>query len=165
MKALINKYKKMSTTEKLIGAGIVGGAIYGVYKIFSNAQNNKNKELLNAAQNEAIALQKKYKATFQPSNYLAFANSIYEGTKYGIGDNYGAVRDVLKKMQNDLDVLLLIKAYGARQNYIFGIPQGEKRDLFTNIREELGNEFFGLSSSKLDAINTDWKKKNIKYQL
>lgn len=156
----------MSTTQKVVTGGVIVGGAYLLYKLFKkNEQVETNKAILTEAGKEINALNKKYTPTFQPSNYLAFANSIYEGTKYGIGDNYGSVRDILKKMKNDLDVLLLIKAYGSRQNYIFGIPQGEKKDLFTNIREELGNEFFGLSSSKLDAINEDWKKKNIKYQI
>lgn len=156
----------MTPVEKGVTIAAIAGGVYLTYKLFNkNAQVETNKAILNEAQKEINALNKKYTPTFQPSNYLAFANSIYEGTKYGIGDNYGGVRDILKKMKNDLDVLMLIKAYGSRQNYVFGIPQGEKKDLFTNIREELGNEFFGLSSSKLDAINDDWKKKNIHYQI
>lgn len=166
MANLIQRYKKLNTAEK-IGVWAIGGFIaYELTHLFGrNAQKETNKQIIVESTKELNDLNKKYTPTFKPSNYLAFANSIYEGTKYGIGDNYGAVRDLLMKMNNDLDVLLMVKAYGARQGYVFGIPQGEPKDLFTTIRNELGNEFFGLTSSKLDAINQNWKKKGIKYQI
>jgi len=104
-------------------------------------------------------------ANFTSSQYFAMANGIYEATKYGLGDNYGDVVKICKKLINNLDVAYLIKAYGTKQNYFFGIPSGEKRDLFTNIRTELGNEYGGLTAYKLDQINNDWKSKNITYQI
>ena len=84
--------------------------------------------------------------------------------KYAVGDDYGSVRDILMTMKNDLDVLLLTRAFGKKQAYAFGIPQGEPKDLFTFVRAELGNEYGGLTSYKMDAINKDWEKKGIKYK-
>ena len=148
----------------LIGAGIFAGfKVLGT--IFKSDSEKASALILTEAEKEKQALQKKYKLSYNPSQYPAFANIIYESTKYGIGDNYGAVVDTLKKLKNDLDVNQLIKVYGTKQNYIFGIPQGAPRDLFTNVRAELGNEYGGLTSYKLDAINKDWTKKGIKYKL
>jgi len=148
----------------LIGAGIFAGfKVLGT--IFKSDSEKASALILTEAEKEKQALQKKYKLSYNPSQYPAFANIIYESTKYGIGDNYGAVVDTLKKLKNDLDVNQLIKVYGTKQNYIFGIPQGAPRDLFTNVRAELGNEYGGLTSYKLDAINKDWAKKGIKYKL
>jgi hypothetical protein len=148
----------------LIGAGIFAGfKVLGT--IFKSDSEKASALILTEAEKEKQALQKKYKLSYNPSQYPAFANIIYESTKYGIGDNYGAVVDTMKKLKNDLDVNQLIKVYGTKQNYIFGIPQGAPRDLFTNVRAELGNEYGGLTSYKLDAINKDWAKKGIKYKL
>jgi hypothetical protein len=68
-------------------------------------------------------------------------------------------------MNHTLDVAILIKAYGQRQNYTFGIPTGEPRDLFTNIRAELGAEWAGLTSYRITQINNNWNAKGIKYQI
>jgi hypothetical protein len=148
----------------LIGAGVFAG-----YKILSSifkSDSEKASELiLSEAEKEKKELEKKFKLSFSPTQYAQFANSIYESTKYGIGDNYAAVVDIMKNLKNDLDVNKLITVYGSKQNYIFGIPQGAPRDLFTNIRAELGNEYLGLTSYKLNKINEDWAKKGIKYKL
>ena len=84
--------------------------------------------------------------------------------KYCVGDDYGSVRDTLMKLKNDLDVNLVVKAFGQRQGYCFGIPAGEPKDLFTFVRSELGSEYGGITSYKMDAINKDWAKKGIKYK-
>lgn len=148
----------------LIGAGIFAG--YKILSLFFKSDSEKASALiLSEAEKEKQALEKRYKLSYNPSQYPAFANIIYESTKYGIGDNYGAVVDTLKKLKNDLDVNQLIKVYGTKQNYIFGIPQGAPRDLFTNLRAELGNEYGGLTSYRIDQINNDWAKKGIKYKL
>jgi len=148
----------------LVGAGIFAGFKI-LTSIFKSDSEKASALILNEAEKEKQALEKKYKLSFNPSQYPAFANIIYESTKYGIGDNYGAVVDTLKKLKNDLDVNQLIKVYGTKQNYIFGIPQGAPRDLFTNLRAELGNEYGGLTSYRINQINTDWTKKGIKYKL
>jgi len=144
---------------------LIGGAtLYVAYKlVFKNPQDKKNEDLIKDTDKELKDNLKKYKLSFAPSQYGAFANVIYESTKYGIGDNYGAVTDTLKKLRNNADVNALVKIYGARQNYIFGIPAGEKRDLFTNVRAELGNEL-GFLKIRIDNINEDWRKKGITYR-
>jgi len=165
MNKLIENIKK-TPPEKLLIYGVAGFALYKIYNVlFNSAQDQKNTELEKENSKELNALLKKYKLTYSPANYLAFANTIYEGTKYGLGDNYEAVETTLLKMNNDADVAKLIQAYGSRQNYIFGIPAGEKRDLLTNLRAELGSDFGGVTSYRLDRVNKNWKLKRIKYIL
>ena len=60
---------------------------------------------------------------------------------------------------------LLIRSYGTKQNYVFGIPTGEKRDLFANIQAELGNEYGGLTGYRITQINNNWSSKGITYKL
>lgn len=114
---------------------------------------------------EENELAKKLTASFSDAQMTAFANQIYEGVRYGAGDDYPLVRDIMKKMKNDLDVARLVRFYGTRQLYNFGIPVGEPIDLFTTMEKELGNEWGGLSKSKITEINADWKQKGITYTL
>jgi cell shape-determining protein MreC len=166
MKNLTSKFKQANPTVQYVIAGAGLFIAYKIYKLlFKNEQQQTNQQIVQQAEKEKKELEKKFKLTFPVSQYPIFANLIYESTKYGIGDNYGAVVDTLKKLKNDLDVATLIKAYGSRQNYIFGIPAGEKRDLFTNIKAELGNEYGGLTSYRISQINNDWQKKGIKYRV
>ena len=148
----------------LIGAGIIVG-----YKIISSLWKSDSdlaaQLILDEAEKQRKELEKKFKLSYPPIQYAQMANSIYESTKYGLGDNSGAVVDLMKNLKNDLDINMLIRIYGTKQNYVFGIPQGDPRDLFTNIRAELGNEYGGLTSYRINKINEDWAKKGIKYKL
>lgn len=103
------------------------------------------------------------KQTFPDSAYMQFANTIYDGMRYAVGDDYGAVVDTCKKMMTNLDVALLIKAFGVRQNYIFGIPGGNPMDMLTFIKDELGSEFWFVD--RIGQINRDWNSKGIKYRV
>lgn len=165
IKNLTDKLKKGNPKDLLL----IGGGVFLTYslfnKLFNNEQAKSNLLIQSKAEQELKNFQQSQKLTYLPSQYEQFANIIYNSTMYGIGDNYGAVRDVLKLMKNNSDVAKLILAYGSRQNYVFGIPQGEKRDLFTNIRAELGDEYFGIYTGKLEEIRNDWAKKKITYKL
>jgi hypothetical protein len=101
--------------------------------------------------------------TYPDSQYNLTANQIYDGMRYAAGDDYGSVETNLKKMNNNLDVAMLVKAFGFRQDYLFGIPEGEPKDLFTFVKSELGNEYFGITSYRLKNINANWKGKGITY--
>ena len=105
------------------------------------------------------------KASFSDSNYNTFANTIYNSMRFAIGDDYGTVESTLKRMKNDLDVAKLIKAFGLKQDFFFGLPAGDKMDLFTFVQKELGNEYGGLTNYRVKRINEDWSKKGILYQI
>lgn len=149
---------------------IIGIGIFTGYKIVKSFFKSGSEVLTSNVLNTNLTDIQKFilqgfVPSFEYSQYPNFANIIYESTKYGIGDSYGTVVDTLKQMKNNLDVALLIKAYGTKQNYVFGIPTGEKKDLFTNIQAELGNEFGGLTSYRINQINSDWLSKGITYKL
>lgn len=152
----------------VIAVGLLtGGAIiaYKIYQTLNKPDTEKgNKNLLKDNDKELASNEKLLKQSFPDSQYDSMANQIYEGMKYGADDNYPSVRNTLMKMKNDLDVNKLVKAYGSRQLYNFGIPVGDKKDLFTAVRSELGAEWMGLSSAKMDAVNKDWAKKKIHYR-
>ena len=166
---MLDKLKNTITTNPVAKMVAIGGGIFLTYtlfnKLFGNPQATSNLLIQANAQKELTEFLKTQKLSYLPSQYEQFANIIYNSTMYGLGDNYNAVKDTLKLMKNNADVSKLITAYGSRQNYVFGIPQGEKRDLFTNIRAELGDEFFGIYTQKLEDIRKDWLKKKITYKL
>ena len=143
---------------------LVGSRVYRA--VFPTEAQRKNRELEKNIDSEISKLQGNgKKASFSDSNYNTFANTIYNSMRYAVGDDYGTVELTLKRMQNDLDVAKLIKAFGVKQDYFFGLPAGDKMDLFTYIQKELGNEYGGFTNYRVKRINEDWKKKGISYQI
>lgn len=164
-------YKELPPWAK--GVVVVGGGLVAflvlrrVYKaVFPSAEDRKSRQLLQDVNNEINVLNNQgVKASFPESAYSTFANTIYNGMRYCAGDDYGTVETTLKKMKNDLDVAKLIKAFGKRQDYCFGIPASGELDLFTYVQKELGNDWGGLTNYRVKNINADWKKKGIKYEI
>jgi hypothetical protein len=163
-------YKELPPWAK--GVVVVGGAValffvgkklYSV--VFPSDDEKRNSALARNIETEIERLQRSQKATFPESTYNTMANTIYNSMKFAVGDDYGAVQDTLKKMKNDLDVAKLIKAFGSRQDYAFGIPVGGKMDLFTYVKKELGNEWGGLTAYRVTDINKDWAAKKISYTI
>jgi len=165
MKAAYNKFRTLPMPVQVAGGAVGLFLLYKTYKlIFKNEQETSNANIKKESDKELAEFMKNYKLSYPLSQYESAANQIYEGTKYGIGDNYPMVSKVLQSMKNNADVAKLIGVYGSRQNYVFGIPVGEKKDLFTNVRSELGSNF-GFFSGHISNINDNWAKKGIKYKL
>ena len=164
-------YTELPTWAKgVVGVGLIGiGFIIGrkLYKIaFPTEAEKRNREIIDNINNDIREQETKgVRPTFPDSQYNAFANTIYEGMRYAVGDDYGAVELTLKKMINDLDVAKLIKAFGLRQDYAFGIPTGEPKDLITFVNSELGDDYGGLTNYRVKRINEDWASKGITYRL
>ncbi len=166
---IIATYKKLPVVAQ-VAIAVTGSAItlfigYKIYQALNVTDAERAAKLLKtenkSEESENIKAGMKY--SYPASQYVAMANQIYDGMKVGLGDNYGGVRDTLMLMKNDLDVNAIVKAFGQRQAYVFGIASGGPKDLFTMVKSELGDEWGGLTSYKLDAINADWKKKGISY--
>lgn len=153
-------------TVVVLGAVVVGLVLFKVYKaVFPSEKEKKNKELANNIDTEIKKHSSTLKPSYSESNYNTFANTIYESMRYAIGDDYGTVVSTLKKMKNDLDVAKLIKAFGFKQDYTFGLPEGEPKDLFTFVQSELGQEYGGVTNYRIGQINSDWEKKGITYKI
>lgn len=151
-----------------VGGGLVlflvGKKVYRT--AFPSSSTKRNKQLSDDINSEINKLKSRGMIQGYPdSAYHTMAATIYDGMRYCFGDNYGSVEDELKKVKNDLDVALLIQAFGFRQNYCFGLPSGEPKDLLTFVKSELGNDYGGLTGYRVTRINDDWKSKNIFYQI
>lgn len=149
------------------GVAVIGLFAFKIYKkVFPSAKEKENRKLLNNVDDEIKKMERSgQKPSFNEANYNTLANTLYESMRYAVGDDYGKVVEIMKSMKNDLDVSKIIKAFGIKQNYVFGIPTGEPQDLFTWIARELGEEWAGLTSYRVTQINNDWAKKGIKYKI
>lgn len=161
-----------STLNILLITGAVAVAYFGIvnplFKFIgvkkSDAQKEREKdeaEKQKANVGDVTDLTKKgLKPSYNSSNYLQFADTVWNKRKFQFGidnDEQGAV-DILKKMKNDLDVALLLRAYGLRRDWFFGVEVGQPMGLFTAIREKVSN-------SMIEQVNTDWVKKGITYRV
>lgn len=168
---LYQYYKDLPPWAKgvvVVGGGLVvylvGSRVYRA--VFPTEAQRKNRALERNVDSEISKLQGNgQRPTFADSNYNTFANTIYNSMRFAIGDDYATVESTMKRMKNDLDVAKLIKAFGTRQDYAFGIPVGSPMDLFTYVQKELGNDFAGLTNYRVRRINEDWAKKGIKYKI
>ena len=149
------------------GVAVLGYISFKIYKkLFPSDKEKENRMLLNNVDSEIDRLKRSgQKLTFAEPTYNTLANTLYESMRYAVGDDYGKVVEIMKSMKNDLDVSTIIKAFGIRQNYLFGIPTGEPQDLLTWIARELGEEWAGITSYRVTQINNDWSKKGIKYKI
>lgn len=97
-------------------------------------------------------------ATFPDFNYVDFANTIYRALRFSaVSDNKAQAADVLKQMQTDYDILKLDLAFGQRQEYLFGIPNGGRQSLSQMVSSN-------LKRKTIDAINADYAAKGMKYR-
>jgi hypothetical protein len=156
-------YQKMPTSAKVgvfIASGVVLFFLYKKIKskLFPSAEEQRQQQISQSIGGEIIILKRNFTQSYNDSQYGVYANAIYDGMRYCVGDNYDRVKDILKSMNNDLDVALLIQAYGFRQRSCFGIDAGGVDDLFTSVRNELGN-------SRAKDINNTWARSGIKYRL
>lgn len=164
-------YKDLPPWAK--GVVVVGGGLVvflvgrKIYKaVFPSDTEKRNRQLFQNINTEIQGYNNQgIKPSFSDSQYETFANTIYNSMRYAVGDDYATVELKMKEMKNNLDVAKLIKAFGKRQNYFFGLPTGEPMDLFTFIQAELGNDYAGLTNYRVKNINADWKKKGITYQI
>ncbi len=168
--AITGYYKDLPSWAK--GVVVVGGLfiVYAVGKkvfrvVFPDSSSLRNQQLAQNISQEINRLKRKHKQTFPDSQYQIFASSIFEGMRYCVGDDYGSVESTMKKMMNDLDVALLIQAYGFRKRACFGIDAGGTDDLFTSVKAELGNEWGGITGYRVTNINNDWTRKGITYRV
>jgi hypothetical protein len=156
--------------RSLIGVGVAVGtgflAVKGYKALFPSDATKRNKEMTKNIDNEISQFRSQGIAqSYELSQYGIYANTCYEGMRYAVGDNYASVEETLKKMNTDLDVALLIKAFGFRQDYAFGLPTGEPKDLFTFVQGELGADWGGLTDYRVQNVNADWLKKGITYKI
>jgi len=152
--------------EKLLigGAVVVGLFVAGKSILQGLGFIKSNEEKARDAANDA-AMDSGYQAAIANQNptktaaeWSSIAGAIYEDLKYtALSDNKSDAGYQLARVQNDADVYTLIKLFGKRQEYTFGLPLGDQKSLFTFVSTN-------LSPTTIAAINDNYRRKNIKFR-
>lgn len=99
------------------------------------------------------------KQSFPNSQYSAWANQLQEAFD-GCGTSNGVWENIFKKIKNDLDVAMLIDAYGIRTfdecNW-----EGDLGDFKGSLSEALIHE---LSASEIEEINKSLQSNQVNYR-
>lgn len=137
-------------------AYIIGNKIYVALK-------PKPQDIINI-ENDISHLNGKMTATYPDASYDNYAESIYQAQRTSLGDDSGTIEDIALLMNNDLDVAKLIKAYGTRQDYVFGFPT-DKYSLLGAMRKGISGDLYGAFSYRIGKVNSDWESKGITYRI
>ena len=166
------KFKKEIDANLLIYAGLAIGGYFAIAKVLKGLGFLKSDEQIAAEKLAAEARQKfiddaqakpdkKQTAGGTPTKSDAtfgiMANQFYEYLKYSkFDDNKKAAFEMLyTRIQNDADIAKMMKYFGLRQEYAFGIPVGRPKDF---------NQFVtsNLSKTQIDLLNQVYQKSKMK---
>ena len=90
--------------------------------------------------------------------WTIIANRIYEALRYsGISDDKEDATYQLARAKNDADIATIYKAFGKRQEYLFGVPYGGLQDLVSFIKSN-------LSGDQINTVNDNYRRKGIKFR-
>jgi hypothetical protein len=86
------------------------------------------------------------------------ADTIYNDLRYSaLADNKADAGYQVSRVKNDADMIYLIKTFGKRQEYLFGIPSGSPMGLSEFITSN-------LDRSNIDLINDNYSRKGMKFK-
>lgn len=154
-------------SKDLIKAGAILAIIYfGVVRPITNtlgltksaADKAEDNSRLDATQNIIDSILAKQKPTKTPGEWKLIADTIHRnlGTS-AISDNKADAVYQVCRIQNDADAAWLLKQFGYRNEYYFGIPTGTK-----NLPSFLVSN---LSDSQLNTIRWNHTNKGIKLKI
>lgn len=159
------KIDKNTRTNILVFGGVVAGYFLVLQPILRKLGLQKTKEEKELEQQERQAVSNYVSATLRTTRptktageWSLIARTIYEDLKYSaLDDNKEDAGYQLARVQNDGDVATLIQQFGRRQEYFFGLPLGDLKTLPEFVTSN-------LSQSKIEAINDNYRRKNIKFR-
>lgn len=139
----------VNVTGFLAGLTIVGFASYFAYKAIKKAKENKDVQgdIKDLSQQGSVQ-------TYLTGNYKTFADKIVAaGTGNLISTDKAAILDVFKNMKTDMDITLLVKAFG---KHYAGIANWDA-SLGSYLLTQIGKE-------GVDQVNHILELKSIKYR-
>jgi hypothetical protein len=152
--------------DLLIGAAVLFGGYFFVIKPLLTSlgvmksdeeikQEATNVQSVEAYYQQAITTQKPTKSE---GEWVIIADTIYNALRYSaLDDDKAAATYQIARVKNDADVALLLKAFGKRQEYAFGLPIGKPKSLQAFVRDN-------LSTAQINAINDNYFRKKIKFK-
>ena len=129
----------------IAGIGILGFVIYKNFKPRTQEEKELDKD-------EDTFIAQGQKPSFPKSQYTSFADTIQQ-ENLSFNTDEGKIYDIFKQMKNDLDIILLIEAFGERR------PQFTLNDV--GLAPFLNED---LSKSEIGEINKILTAKNIKFR-
>jgi len=147
----------------------IGAGAFAVFKLLQEFGLIDTKEERRAKKEAKIAEEKLKKSKAEEESkacstgkqtqgdtyWSGVADGIHESLKYSaVSDNKAEAERLLKMPKNNCDVLALIRLYGKRQLYVFGLPDGDVKTLQQTVISE-------LSTSRITNVNKDYEKKGI----
>jgi len=102
---------------------------------------------------------------FTDIEFKKLADILHECLKYGIGDNFGKLKNILSLIKNNADMQKLILAYGLRNNYLYGLPLGKPLNLIDMIKKQLKTNENGFFSNELNLLRKDFESKKITFKI
>ena len=144
--SLPSRAKGTLAVAVIAGIGILGFVIYKNFKPRTKEQKELDKD-------EDTFIEQGQKPSFPKSQYTAFADTIQQ-ENLSFNTDEGKIYDIFKQMKNDLDIILLIEAFGERR------PQFTLNNvgLVPFLNED-------LNSSEIGEINKILTAKNIKFRV
>lgn len=111
------------------------------------------------ALNEALkAAQAVAPSTKTDAEWIAIADTIYQDLRYSsLDDDKADAGYQIARVKNDTDVYKLIKAFGTRQEYAFGVLPLLDAGLIPWIKSNLDSE-------AIAAVNDNYARKGIKFR-
>ena len=128
-----------------------------VYIIIKSSKRETEEKNIKTDKNKFLS--QGQKATYPLTNYNLFADKIYSAGLSTFGTSEQDIYDVFEKMNTDLDVIMLIEAFGKRRlEFYVCIP-------FTECGENLGAFLQSeLDPDENEKINKILADKNIEYR-
>lgn len=160
--SLINK-KVKNTIYTYFKVLIYAFSLWFVYKLFTIIRtfiDNKKTDAFITQLPKAVKIKQTAKGepTKSKAQQKLNAETIYEALKYSaLDDNKTIAYNTLMLMQNDADVIELTKAFGSRQEYLFGIPTGTKKQLQQFVQSN-------FNKNDVEDINKAYKRSKMTYQ-
>lgn len=98
------------------------------------------------------------KPTRSASQWALVADSIYNALKTSaVSDDKGKAYTELVRVLNDADAALLVKAFGTRQEFSFGIPIGKPKTLVQFVQDN-------FSLDDINDINKAYSKSGMRFK-
>lgn len=151
----------------LITAGIAVGAYLFVIKpILQKLGITKTAEEIAKEKSDASNLSEIEKnlnamgvdLTKSKSEWDQIADTIYNDLRFSaIADDKADAGYQVARVKNDADMIYLIKTFGKRQEYLFGLPSGSPMGLTEFITSNLSRE-------KINIINSNYASKGMKFK-
>lgn len=143
--------KEATLNKPLVWLTIIGLGGYALYKLGSALA--KKLTLANADADIKAAQKSGETASYSSATYSQLADKIYAAVMYTWGTDEQAIYDAFNLMKNNIDVAMLIKAFGKRR-LEFSTQTAE-------LGAHLGND---LDSTEIAQINTILGSKGITYK-